>query len=83
MGRHQDYISEARKHNKAIWDGINGLIALQREWHAQDYATTLAVGIGLNEGITKAKVGSVVFDAANDIAVVMAGGVATNMSNLL
>lgn len=83
MARAQDFISEARAKNKAIWDGINGLVAMQREYNALDYGTTLPDGEGANEGITKAEVGAVVFDTANAMVAVLAAGHATNMSKLL
>lgn len=81
--RPQDYITLARQYNKAIWDGINGLIALQREWNALDYGNTLEDGAGENEGVSKAEVGSVVFDTANAMATLLGTGHATNMAKLL
>jgi len=44
MARGQDFITLARQHNKAIWDGINALVAMQREWQALDYGNTLPDG---------------------------------------
>jgi hypothetical protein len=82
-GREQDYISTARQYNRHIWEGINGLIALQREWEALDYGTTLDPGEGDNEGITSADIGSVVFDTANAFVTVLDAGHATNMAKLL
>lgn len=81
--RSQDYITEARKHNKAIWDGINALVALQREWNALDSGNTLPDGEGENAGIERAEVGSVVFDTANALVAVLGAGHATNMAKLL
>lgn len=81
--RHQDYISTVRAANKAIWDGINTLVALQREWNALDYGNTLPAGEGANEGVSRAEVGSVTFDTANALVAVLAAGHATNMANLL
>ena len=83
MGRQQDFITEARQANQAIWDGINALVALQREWNALDYGNTLADGEGANAGYTKTEVGSVVFDTANAMVGVLGAGHATNMANLL
>lgn len=83
MAREQDYISEAREANRAIWDGINKLVALQREHQAMDYGTTLPPGEGNNEGITKVEVGAVVFDTANALVAVLNAGHATNMAKLL
>lgn len=83
MARSSDYITEARIANRAIWDGINKLVALQREHNALDYGNTLPDGEGANEGITKAEVGSVVFDTADAFLTVLAAGHATNMARLL
>lgn len=83
MAREQDFISEAKQANRAIWDGINALVALQREYNALDYGNTLDDGVGDNTGITKAEVGAVVFDTANAFVAVLGAGHATNMANLL
>lgn len=81
--RSQDYITLVRQHNKAIWDGINGLVSLQREWNALDLGNTLPDGEGENAGITPAEVGAVTFDTANALVAVLNAGHATNMANLL
>ncbi len=81
--RHQDFISQVRASNKKIWDGINELVAFQREYHALDYGNSLQNGEGENSGITKAEVGAVTFDTANALVAVLAAGHATNMANLL
>ena len=81
--RPQDYITLARQNNKQLWDALNNLIALQREYNALDYGTTLPDGEGDNTGITKAEVGAVVFDTANALAAVLAAGHSTNMAKLL
>ncbi len=81
--RHQDYISTVRAANKAIWDGVNTLVALQREWNALDYGNTLPVGEGENDGINKTLVGAVTFDTANALVAVLGAGHATNMAKLL
>lgn len=83
MAREQDYISAVRDANKAIWNGINTLVALQREWNALDYGSTLPDGTDGNTGYTKNKVGAVVFDTANAFVAVLGAGHATNMAKLL
>lgn len=83
MARNQDYITLARNANRQVWDGINALVALQREYNAMDFGNTLPDGAGANAGITKAQVGAVVFDTANAFAAVLAAGHATNMARLL
>jgi hypothetical protein len=81
--REQQFITAARQANQQIWDGINALIALQSEWNALDYSTTLEDGDNANTGITAAEVGSVVFDTANAFKAVLTQGHATNMAKLL
>lgn len=81
--RQSDYISLARQHNRAIWEGINALVALQREWNALDYGSTLPDGEGDNAGVVKAEVGAVVFDTTNALVGVLNQGHATNMAKLL
>ena len=83
MSRQSDYISEARAANRQVWDGINALKALQREYNALDYGNTLPDGVGENDGITKAEVGAVVFDTANAMVSLLDTGHATNMAKLL
>lgn len=83
MAREQDYISEVRALNRQVWDGINGLKALQREWNALDYGTTLDNGEGDNTGISGADVGAVVFATTDAFITVLDAGSATNMSKLL
>jgi hypothetical protein len=81
--READFITEARDANRQIWDGINKLKSLQREWNALDYSNTLDNGAGANEGITPAEVGAVVFDTADAFETLLNTGHATNMAKLL
>ena len=81
--RQSDYITIVRQKNKALWDSINELVALQREWNALDYGSTLEPGEGENTGIVAAEVGAVVFDTANAFVTVLNTGFATNMAKLL
>lgn len=83
MGREQDFYTLARQHNTAIWNAINDLVALQREWNALDYGNTLDPGVGANDGLTAQQVGAVVFDTTNAFLAVLAQGHATNMARLL
>jgi hypothetical protein len=83
MSREQDFITEARAANRKIWDGINDLVSMQREWNALDYGNSLGNGTGENEGIVTAEVGAVTFDTANAFVAVLNGGHATNMAKLL
>lgn len=83
MARSQDYITEARQVNRTLWDAINTLVSMQREWSALDYGNTLEDGTGSNDGVSAAEVGAVVFDTANALVAVLGAGHATNMANLL
>ena len=83
MSRQADYITEARAANRKVWDGINALKSLQREYNALDYGNTLPDGAGENDGITKAEVGAVIFDTANALVALLDTGHATNMAKLL
>lgn len=77
--REAEYISDVKAANTAIWEGINQLVALQREWVALDYGNTLDA----SGGVTAADVGAVVFDTANALVAVLNAGHATNMAKLL
>jgi hypothetical protein len=83
MDRQQNYINLVRNANARVWEGINELIALQREYNALDYGNTLLDGTGDNAGITRSEVGAVVFDTANALVALLATGHATNMAKLL
>lgn len=84
MSRESDYITEARQANRELWNAINTLVALQREWNALDYGNTLDDFQGENADLTKEQVGAVIFDTANAIVSnVLSAGHATNMAKLL
>lgn len=83
MARNQDFITEARKRNRALWVALHELLAMQSEWNGLDYGNTLEDGIGANAGYTKTEVGAVVFDTANAIKTVLDAGHRTNMAKLL
>lgn len=78
--RHEEFVNDARRMSRAIWENLNGLLALQREWNALDYGSTLVAPQG---GPTAAEVGSVVFATADAIEDLLATGHATNMAKLL
>lgn len=83
MSREQDFYTLARQHNKTIWDALNALVGLQKEWNALDYGNTLDPGAGSNEGLTAQHLGAVVFDTTNAFLGVLGAGHATNMARLL
>lgn len=69
------YKQEVAAANKAVWDGINTLVGLQREWNALDYGSSGSPEI--------ADYGAVTFATANALVDVLNTGHATNMSKLL
>lgn len=75
----QDYIEAVKNANRDIWEGINHLVNLQRQWNALDYGNTLSE----TDGVTASQLGSVVFDTANALVAVLNSGHATNMAKLL
>lgn len=84
--RESDYVTRVRDANREAWNAIRKLKALQLEWNALDYSTTLGPEVfddGEHEGLTAAYVGSVVFDTANAIETLLSTGHATNMARLL
>ena len=83
QAREQDYISTVRALNRQLWEALNGLKSLQREWSALDYGNTLDAGTGANAGISGADVGAVVFATADAITTLLDTGHATNMAKLL
>jgi len=78
--RDAQYIESVKAANKKVWDGINDLIELQKEWNALDYGSTLVDTTGV---LTAADIGAVVFDTANALVAVQNAGYATNMAKLL
>lgn len=83
MSRESDYITQVRALTRDLWEAINGLQALQREWTALDYGTTLDDGVNENAGIVRADVGAVVFDTTDAISDLLDTGHATNLAKLL
>ena len=82
-GRNSEFYDKVRQSNRLLWNAINDLQELQRQWNALDYSNTLTDGVGTNEGLTKTEVGAVVFDTANAMKDVLDLGHATNMAKLL
>lgn len=81
--RNQDYISIVRREAAALWDAVNTLEGLQKEWNALDYSTTLEAGEGENIKQGRADIGAVVFDTTNAIRALFDSGHSTNLAKLL
>lgn len=80
--RQQEYINEVRGQARNLWESFTRLRSLQLEWNALDYTNTLEDGTGVNEGVTRAEVGAVVFDTTEAIKTLMDSGHATNIARL-
>ncbi len=83
QNRESDYMSRMREGARQLWAGYLILKGGQPEYNAQDYGTTLDVGVGANEGITKTQIGAVVFDTANALTTLFDTGHATNLTDVL
>lgn len=80
---HQQYIANAKVQVQKLWDAIHELQDMQTQWNANDYGNTLPDGVDVNEGVTKVQVGACVFDSANALMAVLAGGNGGNLAKLL
>lgn len=80
MARPEEFVADARRYARMVWDGLQALKALQPEWNALDYGTTLPAEVG---GVARADVGAAVFDTANALDGLMTQGHATNLTKLL
>jgi len=83
MPREADYVGTVRDNARALWNAINNLKSLQREWDALDYGTTLPDDTANNPGIAASEVGAVVFSTADAMITVLNAGHATNIAKLL
>lgn len=79
MPRTAEFVADARRYARQIWEALNLLEALQGEWTALDYATSLPEV----DGIAPADVGAAVFDTANALRATLSQGHATNLAKLL
>lgn len=90
MSRQSDYITEVRQTNRQLWEAINKLVSLQREWQALDYGSTLIDFLsddkensGEHKKLQVAQIGAVVFDTTDAFVSMLDAGHATNMAHLL
>lgn len=79
MNRKEEFVADARRHARNVWEGIYALAALQAEWNALDYGSTL----GNDSGAPSVAVGAVVFETADAMRTLLATGHATNLAKLL
>ena len=86
MSRKSDYVTNARQYARDLWETLNALEAMQKEWSALDYSNTMDASdafIGSNTGLDATMVGSVVFETTNAIRAIFNAGHATNVARLL
>lgn len=83
QNRESDYMSRMRTAARKVWEGYLELKGGQPEYNAQDYGTSLDVGVGANEGITKEQIGAVVFATADALTTLFNTGHATNLTDVL
>lgn len=76
--REIDYINKVKQNTLQLWNAINNLKSMQRQWNALQYGTNLP-----DDLILHADVGAVVFDAANALSTVLDNGQAGNLAKLL
>ena len=81
--RQQDYISIARQQAQQLWNAVNTLESLQKEWNALDYGNTLEAGAGENDKLVRADIGAVIFATTDAIRDLLNTGHATNLAKLL
>jgi len=79
MTRKDEFVADARRHVRQLWDGLRALQALQAEWNALDYGNTL----GTVDGLTASEVGPAVFAAPDAIDALLITGHGTNLAKLL
>lgn len=79
----QSFILDARRLTTEFLNSYTQLLAMQGQWNALNYGTTLMDGSGVNTGVTAAMVGAGIFAGMNAITTALGGGVATNLYQLM
>lgn len=77
--RKEEFVADARRHARNLWEAVNALKGLQKEWNALDYGNVL----GDASGAPAADVGAVVFATTDAVEGLLASGHATNLCKLL
>ena len=75
-----DFTTKTKEYNRQVWEGLLKLKALQTQWQALDYGTTLVVD---DPELVAADFGAVVFATTDAMLALLAQGHATNMARLL
>ena len=65
--RQSDYITEVRQLTRQFWMAYQGLRAMQDEWHANDYTSTLETFEGENSELEATHISAVVFDTMDEV----------------
>jgi len=68
-----------------LWDALNDLKALQREWTALDYMNTLSEDAfqGENAGLDASAIAAIVFTTTDALLALLDTGHGTNLARLL
>lgn len=87
--RHEEFTSDVRQTARALWESHQHLKALKDEYAAQNFGSNepgqgLVIDPdGVNAGVTKEELGSVLYATNDAIAALMNGGHATNVTAVL
>jgi len=83
MNREDQYILDVQKATRDVWNGINTLMMLQREWVFRDFTNNLEAQITLTTHPTVANLSAVVNTTANALNDLMAAGHGSNITKVL
>ena len=83
--RQIDYVTQVRIATRKLWDALNDLKALQREWTALDYMNTLSEDAfqGENAGLDASAIAAIVFTTTDALLALLDTGHGTNLARLL
>jgi hypothetical protein len=83
MSRANNFVDEVQSASRQLWDSINKLTQLQREWTFRDYTNTLEADITLTEYPPVADLAAMVNTTVPELNSVMAAGHGTNLTKVL
>ncbi len=83
--RQIDYVTQVRIATRKLWDALNDLKALQREWTALDYMNTLSEDAfqGENAGLDASAIAAIVFTTTDALLALLDTGHGTNLARVL
>lgn len=83
MSREDYVVQEIQQHTREIWDAVNALLALQREWTYQDYTNTISGSITLTDSPDVSDIIAVLFTTTDAINGLLIAGHGTNITKIL